>query len=250
MSNSSFKDLFSHQAQSYAKFRPTYSDELFSYLNSLPQHHDCLWDCGTGNGQAAIVMAQYFKQVIATDPSEQQLKNASTHDKVTYKVATAESSGINDNSINMVTVAQALHWFNFEKFNQEVQRVLKKDGVIAVWCYQNYTTPYNQLNEISNEFYFKITAPHWAPERKHIDEGYANIPFPYKEIDTPQFTIEREMTKEDLLNYLNTWSPINMLLKQTGENLVETWMRPKLEAIALPEKIHLTWPVIMRVGYM
>ncbi|PZR76620.1 MAG: SAM-dependent methyltransferase, partial [Chthoniobacterales bacterium] len=131
----SFKDHFSGHAAEYAQFRPEYPTELFKYLTSIAPGRAQAWDCATGNGQAAIALASHFSRVIATDASAQQIANARQHDRVEYRVATAEASGLDDNSIDLITVAQALHWFDLPRFFSEATRVLKSRGAIAVWAY-------------------------------------------------------------------------------------------------------------------
>ena len=126
-----FKDYFSTQAKEYSKYRPKYPPELFEYLASLVKEHKTAWDSATGSGQAAIGLAPYFEKVIATDASESQIIHAHPHEKIEYRVASSEDSGIEDNSINLATVATAIHWIDTNKFYPEIRRVLKKGGVIA-----------------------------------------------------------------------------------------------------------------------
>lgn len=244
------KDLFSRQASAYAKFRPTYPDSLLCYLSELARQHDTLWDCGTGNGQVALAMTRYFKHVIATDASPQQIQHAPAHPQINYSVVTAEESGLADASVDMITVAQALHWFDFESFNTEVKRILKPGGVIAVWCYQHFFSDNSALNQLANTFYNDITGPYWAKERQHVDQGYREIPFPYEEMNTPHFAIHRELSADALCDYYTTWSAINTALTETGENLIETWLRPRLDALLLAGQCQITWPIVLRVGYL
>jgi ubiquinone/menaquinone biosynthesis C-methylase UbiE len=131
----SFKDHFSAQAEEYSKFRPRYPDELFKYLGSLVESNDTAWDSATGNGQAAIGIAPYFRKIIATDASKSQILHAEPHPKIEYRVAPAENSGLDADSIDLVTVATAIHWFDTERFYPEVKRVLRKNGIIAIWQY-------------------------------------------------------------------------------------------------------------------
>ncbi len=152
----SFKDHFSGHAQEYSQARPTYPKELFAYLASIAPRHDAVWDCATGNGQAAVGLSAYFKKVIATDASEQQIQNAEQRDNIEYRVTTAEHSGLDNHSVDLIAVAQALHWFDFDNFYQEVKRVLKADGVLAVWTYALLSTPDDKINRLINEFYTDI----------------------------------------------------------------------------------------------
>ncbi len=134
-----FNDYFSENSEEYRKFRPTYPAELFSYLASLSNHHHRVWDCATGTGQSARSLSNYFSEIIATDASKTQIENAIETSGVTYRIAKAEKSGIESNSIDLITVAQALHWFNMDAFSKEANRVLKNGGIIAVWSYNLFS---------------------------------------------------------------------------------------------------------------
>jgi SAM-dependent methyltransferase len=244
----SFKDHFSKQSADYAKYRPDYPPAMFEYLASLASSRKIAWDCGTGNGQAALGLAPHFDLVIATDPSEKQIRNATPHEKIRYAVAPAERSGIASHSVDLITVAQALHWFDFDKFFAEVRRVAQPQGILAV---STYTMLYAEpaITEIINEFYFDIVGPFWPPERKHIESDYRTIPFPFVEIKTPSFRLEKYWNLAELLGYLQTWSATQRYIAQQGANPVEKisgrlarlWGDPKT-------KRHMEWPLHLRVG--
>src|SRR5216110_2684818 len=125
-----FKDHFSGQAVEYAKFRPHYPGELFEYLTSISPRHELAWDCATGNGQAAVGLARHFDSVIATDASAQQIASAELNDRISYRVAPAEASGIDSASVDLTLAAQALHWFDIDRFFREAKRVSRKNGVL------------------------------------------------------------------------------------------------------------------------
>ena len=177
-----FKDNFSKQADIYAKYRPLYPDNLYSFLASLTKEHKLVWDCGTGNGQAAIGLAEHYEQVMATDPSEKQIKHCLAHPKVKYLVEAAENNSILTNSIDMLTIANALHWFNFDVFYEEANRVLKPDGIIAAWCY-GIPTVSNDVNEIVNHFHYKTLNNYWVAENRLVEKEYTTIPFPFQKIN-------------------------------------------------------------------
>jgi len=243
-----FKDHFSKQSADYAKYRPHYPEKLFEYLASISSARKVAWDCGTGNGQAALGLAPYFDFVMATDPSEKQIRNATPHEKIKYAVASAEQTNILPQTVDLITVAQALHWFDFERFNAEVRRVAQPRSIIAVWMYDLlYTEP--KVNAVVNEYYHDIVGPYWPPERKHIESAYRTIPFPFAELKPPAITLEAAWTLEELLGYLNTWSATQRYLAQKGahpldkiaEKLTTAWGDPKI-------KKHIAWPLLLRVG--
>lgn len=215
-----FKDLFSNQSTDYAKFRPTYPPELFSYLASLVPEKKTVWDCGTGNGQAALSWTEYFDQVMATDPSEKQIQSAAPHPKIKYSVASAEDSHLPSQSVNLVSVAQAFHWFDQNRFLHEAQRVAQPGAILAIWCYQMaQVSP-----EVDREVWFlyeNILGPYWDPERKMVEEGYRNVQLPLQEISTPPFELKAQWQFEHLIGYLGTWSALQKFITQNQRNPLE-----------------------------
>src|SRR5262249_11566853 len=157
-----FKDHFSKHATDYAKFRPRYPQKLFDYLGSITPSRQLAWDCGTGSGQAAVGLASVFDRVIATDASEKQIANAQSHDRVEYRVAAAENSGIESETLDLVMVAQALHWFDLDRFYAEVRLVLKDKGVFAASAYNLlHITP--AIDEVVSRYYYDVVGPFWPP---------------------------------------------------------------------------------------
>ena len=179
----SFKDHFSKQAADYAKFRPRYPRELFEYLGNIAPSRQLAWDCGTGNGQASAGLATAFDRVIATDASEKQIANAQPHERVEYRAAPAESSGIASETVDLIMVAQVLHWFDLDRFYDEVRRVLKKNSVLAASAY-NLLHIEPAIDEVINRYYYEVVGPYWLPERKLV-ENFAELPFPFHELDLP-----------------------------------------------------------------
>src|SRR5688572_3528667 len=158
-----FEDHFSKQSEQYAQYRPHYPKELYAYLASIAPGHSLAWDCGTGNGQAAVGLAKYFDKVHATDASAEQISLAYRHDKVDYFVEPAEQVSLNTSSTDLVTVAVAVHWFNFEEFYREVKRVLKPKGILAAWTY--YLTEISpEIDQLVFKYYAEIVKDFW-PER-------------------------------------------------------------------------------------
>ena len=247
-----FKDHFSGHANLYSSARPTYPDALFEYLVTQVKHRDLAWDCATGNGQAALKLAPYFKSVIATDGSQTQLAEAKPGPNIEYRVAMAEESGIDSGSVDLITVAQAVHWFDFDKFYAEARRVLKPDGIIAIWCYGLFHTDNTEVNALLHTFYEDIIGPFWPPERNYIDEHYATLPFPFKTISNiPSFSIVTHWNSQQIIDYLNTWSSVKAYEKQLNENPVESWFISRLSACINDKDASLTvtFPLRLKMGY-
>jgi len=216
-----FHDHFSAVAGRYADFRPHYPAALFDYLTTLVPRTALVWDCAAGNGQASVDLGARFDKVIATDASREQIASAAPHPKIEYRVARAEASGLADQSIGLVTVAQALHWFDFDRFWAEVKRVLKPDGIIAVWAYGINDVEGDAVNRLVQEFYSATVGPYWPPERKMVENGYRTIPFPFHEITPPPINMEARWNLEQLLGYFSTWSATNRYKKATGLDPLE-----------------------------
>lgn len=243
-----FKDYFSTQSEVYAKSRPHYPDELFRFLASLAPAHDLAWDCATGNGQAATVLANYFSKVIATDGSAQQIKNAVPHEKVTYAVALADDSGIEPGTVDLVTIAAALHWMDFDKLYKEVKRVLKPGGIFAGWTYCDSHVS-DALDPIIHYLSKEILGSYWPPERAYVENYYRNIPFPFKPISTPEFKISVMAGFDFLLGYLNSWSSTQSYIKINGKNPIEL-VRKQLENAwgDISKNREITWALTLKVG--
>lgn len=212
------KDLFSVQAADYAKYRPLYPPELYSYLKSQTPRHDAAWDCGTGNGQAAVELAKFMGQVYATDISDKQLANAELHERVHYSKGSAEASGLATHSVDLVTVAQAFHWFRHPEFYTEVRRVMRPEGgTLAVWTYA-----FNDINDaidsVTRHFYTEVVGPYWEKERELVETGYRGIPVPFEEIKPPAFFLKATWDLDHLVGYFSTWSSTQTYIKKTGHN--------------------------------
>lgn len=243
-----FKDHFSTRSRDYAQFRPRYPIELFEYLAGIAPARLRAWDCATGNGQAAVGLADFFQNVAATDASDEQIANAERHDRVQYRVATAEQSGLESGSIDIVSVAQALHWFDVDLFYEEVRRVLKPDGVVAVWCYTllQVSPPVDSLLE---KFYRETVGPYWDSERSLVETGYRTLPFPFAEMESPGFQMSVDWSLDQLLGYLRTWSATKKFIGERGFDPV-TDLSADLSAVWGPvsDKKHIEWPLNLRTG--
>ena len=243
-----FKDHFSSASNHYKAYRPTYPSELFSWLASQCKDTDYAWDCGTGSGQAALEHSKHFHNVLATDASEAQIKQAETSDNITYKVSPAEELDVPDNSFDLITVAQAIHWFDLPAFFKTVDRVLKPGGLLAIWGYQFIHTG-TEIDELISHFHSNIVGPYWPPERKLLNEGYKDISFPYKRLPVPEFSMEATWNLSQLIGYLDTWSAVKEYERINLHNPTENITEKLKEAWGKSNKskaIH--WPLIMYLG--
>lgn len=241
------KDNFSKQSADYSKYRPTYPADLFDFLNTLVSSKETAWDCGTGNGQVAAMLTSLFDKVCATDISENQIAHAVKKDNIIYKVERAEYTSFADEQFDLVTVAQAIHWFDFDAFYSEVKSTLKHNGIIAVI---GYSLPLidKKVNEVLNEFYHNVVGQYWDNERRYVDEEYKTIPFPFNEIETPPFSTQYDWNLDHFTGYLNTWSavqhykdknnlnPVNLIV----DDLKKIWKADEIKVV--------NFPVLLRVG--
>jgi ubiquinone/menaquinone biosynthesis C-methylase UbiE len=214
------KDNFSKKADQYAKFRPDYPDALFDFLLSLVPRRGNAWDCGTGNGQVAVRLAAFFEQVEATDISSSQLDHALLHERIVYSVQPAERTSFPDGHFDLITVAQAIHWFDFDAFYREVDRSIRPGGVLAVIGYELIRIS-PAVDLVLDAFYRDVVGPFWDRERRYIDERYRTIPFPYPDVAVPVFVNEVEWTFDHLIGYIGTWSAVKHYQKERGQDPVE-----------------------------
>ena len=243
----SSKDHFSKQAADYAKFRPRYPHEMFEYLGSLAPRRQLAWDCGTGNGQAAVGLTTVFDRVSATDASEKQIANAQSHERIEYRVTRAEKSDIESASIDLIMVAQALHWFDLDRFYDEVRRVLKKNSVLAASAY-NLLHVKPAIDELINRYYYEVVGPFWPPERVLI-EKFEELPLPFSEIQTPSFEMIAQWNPEHLLGYLRSWSATQRFIAANKHDPLEAIADDLRAAWGDPGQMRkVVWPLILRVG--
>jgi SAM-dependent methyltransferase len=217
------KDLFSTQAADYAKYRPTYPPELYEYILSFVKEKKRAWDCATGNGQAARVLAAYFDKVDATDLSGKQIQQALPNPKIEYSVVPCDHTSFFDHSFDLITVAQAYHWFDFDSFAKEARRVGKPGAVLAIWGYGLGQCEGAAVQDLVWGFYKNTVGPYWDPERKFVEENYETIPFHFPELPRRSFSISLKWSWEDFLGYLRTWSAVQHFRRQRGEDPVESF---------------------------
>lgn len=215
-----FQDHFSRQSEIYLKARPTYPENLFEFLASISPSTKICWDCATGNGQAAISLAQHFEKVIATDGSEQQIKNAMLRNNIQYEIGTAEKSGLPEHTVDLITAATAAHWFNHDLFYTEVIRVTKPNGILALWTYSEakITTP---IDELMEWFMYDFLYNYWPDGRWYVRNQYNTLPFPFEQLTTPNFFCTINWKREQWLNYVRSWSAYNNYLAKHNTDPLE-----------------------------
>jgi SAM-dependent methyltransferase len=243
-----FADHFSRDSASYARFRPGYPPALFDWLATLTGHRGVVWDCGTGTGQAAVLLAPHFRTVIASDASRSQIRAAARAPGVHYLAATAEASGLRDGAIDLVTVAQAMHWLDRERFFRELDRVLAPDGALAIWSYGMVRSS-PEIDAVIEPFYRDTVGPWWPPERSHVESGYRSFALPIEEAATPAFAMTARLTLSALLGYVRTWSAVGRYQRDTGIDPVPELERGLAAVWGNPdEPRRFDWPLSVRAG--
>jgi ubiquinone/menaquinone biosynthesis C-methylase UbiE len=241
-----FEDHFSKQSQLYAQHRPKYPEEIYAYLASIAPGTSLAWDCGTGNGQAAVGLAQYFTRVYATDASAEQIARAQAHEKVEYHVEPAEHVSLGDSCVDLVTVAVAIHWFNFDEFYREARRVLRPGGILAAWTY-SFTEISPEIDALVRRYYYDVLKGFW-PERIHfLEEKYETLPFPFEEITPPSFAMERQWDLDQYAGFLDSWSATQRYKEQEGHHPLEViW--DEMSAAWGDQPRRVSWPLYFRIG--
>ena len=243
-----FQDHFSGHAAVYRDARPHYHPALFAWLAAQVPRRDLAWDAGCGNGQATVALAAHFARVIGSDPSAAQIAHAEPAANVEYRVEPAEQSSLAAASVDLVCVAQALHWFEQERFHAEVRRVLRPGGVIAALAYAGCRID-PAIDRVTTHLYVDLTGPYWPPERAHIEAGYATLPFPYKPIPAPAFEMVAQWNLGQFLAYLRSWSATQRYAKACGEDPVARVEGDMAAAWGEAARVRaVRWQLTLRVG--
>jgi SAM-dependent methyltransferase len=248
VASGSFKDHFSGHSSAYAAYRPGYPPELFAQLAALSPQRQRAWDCATGNGQAAIGLADHFAHIVATDASVKQLGSRRQHARIDYCAGLAEAAPLTNACCDLVTVAQSVHWFRFESFYAEARRVLKAGGAVALWTYATFRV-HADIDPPLDHFYNHVVGPYWPPERHYVEAGYRTIPFPFDELKLRPIVLETRWNLDQVMDYIGTWSAVQRYraahrsdpLPELRAVLGPLWGRPESPRL-------VSWPLHLRVG--
>lgn len=238
-------DHFSGHAAGYARSRPGYPEALFEFLADLAPAREAAWDCGTGSGQAAVPLAARFGRVLATDASHAQVAAARRAPGVGYVAAAAEKSPLRAASVDLITVSQALHWFDFGAFFAEASRVARPGAALAAWAYGACRVS-PAVDALYDRLYGEILGPFWPAERVHIEQGYRTIPVPFPALPAPAFSMRADWNLPAYLAYLDTWSSAQRYRRKLGKDpldplrdaFVAAWGDPTIER-------EVAWPLIL-----
>jgi SAM-dependent methyltransferase len=242
-----FADHFSGVAPGYARYRPRYPTALFDHLATLVARRDRAWDCGAGNGQVAALLTSHFRMVVASDPSLAQLSAAG--DGLFRRAAcTAEASCLGPRSVDLITVGQALHWFDADAFYGEARRVARPGGILAVWSYDLCRVD-DHVDPVLGSLYHDTLREHWRPARRHVESGYRTLPFPFDEVGPqPRLDLVRRLTRDELLGYVATWSAVSDA-RRTGTDPLPAFERALADAWPDADRPRTArWPLALRVG--
>jgi SAM-dependent methyltransferase len=246
-----FKDHFS-AASGYAAHRPVYPAALVDALAGLCARRDRVWDAGCGTGQLSVLLAERFGEVVATDASAEQIARALVHLRVRYAAAPAERSGVEDESVDLVVAAQAAHWFELPRFYDEVRRVARGPGaVVALVCYEKCVIDGGAIDAAVERVYSGVLGAYWPPERRHVEAGYRDLPFPFEEVaaaELPRLEMEAVWDRAGLVGYVNTWSAVRAAEKAGVTGAVEGLARELERVWPEGKKMVVRWPLSLRVG--
>ncbi|MEQ9448197.1 MAG: class I SAM-dependent methyltransferase, partial [Rhodospirillaceae bacterium] len=235
MSDLDTRTLFSDKSDLYAAARPQNPAELFEFIASVTERKGKAWDCATGNGQAAIGLANHFQHVEASDVSADQISNAFPHQRIRYSVQPAERTTFDESAFDLVNVAQALHWFDLRTFWTEVRRVLKPGGIFVAYCYA-WSNVSPEIDEAVETHVRDPIREYWAPNNRLCWNGYGDIDFPFDKEETPVFEIKNHWNFDQFMNYLHTWSAVRRRMQEADESFFEAARKQVLEAWGRPDE--------------
>lgn len=242
------RDHFSACAPAYARSRPSYPARLVEDLAALCPARGMAWDCGTGNGQAALLLADAFEAVVATDISAAQLQEAPRHPRVRFRLSGESDSGLPPGGADLVTAAQTAHWFDLPAFYAEARRVLRPGGILALWGY-GLCRIAPAIDEPLGEFYSGTVGPYWPAERGQLESGYRHLPFPFDELPFPEVPMALDWTLADLAAYLGTWSAVSEYRADRGEDPIPAFVARIAAKWGRPGEVRrVTWPLFGRIS--
>ncbi len=246
MAERAFNDHFSGQAGEYEKYRPGYPPGLFAWLADQAPSNSLAVDVATGNGQAAIALARHFERVIGCEPSVAQLAVARAHPRVEYRREAAERLSLPDGSADLLTAAQAAHWFDWPSFRLEAARVLKPGGVLAVWSY-SHSRVAPAVDRVIGDFTRDVVGPYWPRERRLVDEGYRDLVPPFPALEVPPFEMKANWDRQTMQGYIGTWSAVKRYHARTGRDPIEL-LAPALESAWGEGLRTVRWPLVVKAA--
>jgi len=245
--SAAFKDHFSERAAGYASYRPHYTPELAQWIASIAPARHLAWDAGCGSGQLSTLLGDRFERVIATDASREQIAQAGPHPRVEYRVEPAERSSLPDHSVDAISVAQAIHWLNLDEFYAEARRVARPAGVIVLVAY-GIAVIDPAVDVVIDRFYSGDLDGYWPPERKHIETGYRDIPFPFERVPAPQpMHLSVDWDIDQMLGYISTWSAVRAVDKAKGSATTAQFAE-RLRAVWGSKRRNVRWPLVLIAG--
>ncbi len=239
------EDHFSAIAPQYSRGRFGYPSGLFDFLSTLCREHDLAWDCATGNGQSATALAERFKRVVATDISSEMLARGMPHSKVAYRCEPAESSTLETGSVDLVTVAQALHWIEHERFWSELERVSKRAAIFSYWSYL-WPSVGEEIDAWLSQFRTLI-GPHWPQKSRLVHREYRELAIPFSSIPSPGFEISASWRREDCVAHLESWSAVRYAREAGLCGPIEELFSKLEEAWPSDDTRRVRWPLLMGV---
>ncbi|HEY5923410.1 MAG TPA: class I SAM-dependent methyltransferase [Kofleriaceae bacterium] len=241
----SFADHFSTIASRYATYRPRYPQALAGALAERCTRRDLAWDAGCGNGQLSVALAEQFEEVIATEPSQAQIDAALAHPRVTYRKEPAEKSTLGNASVDLAVAAQAAHWFDWPGYVAEVERVARPGALVALVSY-GILHVQGEAGRVITHYYRDVVGPYWPPGRRHVENGYRDLAWPWPPVEAPAIDMTAEWTRDELAGYVTTWSATVKLVDTVGPAPFEAFQARLAEVWPAEERRTVTWPLALR----